>query len=308
MLLSLHIENVAVIKSIDIDFSAGFSAITGETGAGKSVILDCIGLLLGAKAEKELIRHGFSTATVSGCFGPLSESVKEKLTDNGIELDEDGLLLVQRTLTEDGRSQVKLNGRTVTLALLRSVTPNLISIHGQSDTASLTDSENHIMLLDTYCASAALLAQYGEQFAALEEIRRQIREISEKEHERERLREILQYQINDIDSAALNAGEEEELVERKVKIRNSEKIQKHADFVYRALRGAEKVNVAALLDKCAASLKQLAAFMPDCEESAERLYDVAGTVDDIAERVYDIVDGLDKDPGEALNYIEERLD
>ena len=207
MLLSLHIENIAVIKSVDIDFSDGFMALTGETGAGKSIIIDSINLLLGAKPQRELIRTGESTAMVSGLFADISDYTRGKLSDIGVELSDDGSLLIQRTITADGKGKISLNGRSVNLALLKSVSQYLVSIHGQSDTASLVSSKNHIEILDVYAGCGELLAKYRESYSALEQIRNQISEINEKALESERLREILAYQIKDIDSAGLHSGD-----------------------------------------------------------------------------------------------------
>ena len=137
MLISLHIENIAVIKSVDIDFSSGFTSMTGETGAGKSIIIDSISLLLGAKSDKELIRHGEAHAMVSGLFGNLSKSDIFALSENGVSVDEEGNILVQRTICTDGKSQVKINGRTVNLSVLKGVTPALVGIHGQNDTGEI---------------------------------------------------------------------------------------------------------------------------------------------------------------------------
>ena len=308
MLTSLHIENVAVIKSVDIDFSSGFTALTGETGAGKSVIIDSINFLLGSKAERTLVRFNAESAMVSGCFTEISEASLAALSDCGVYPDDDGNIFIQRTLSKDGKSQVKINGRTVTQGILKTLAPSLVSIHGQSDTASLTDSENHIRLLDVYAKNEDELRNYSSVYEKLEAVRGRIKDISDKERERERLREILEYQIKDIESNNLHSGEEEELVEKKVKIRNSEKIIKHSDFVYKALRGAEKVNVVALLEKSANSISQLSEYVPDFAEYSEKLRDFAYQIEDIAETVASVNDGLDVDPTETLNAIESRLD
>ena len=308
MLLSLHIENLAVIKNIDIDFSSGFMVLTGETGAGKSIIIDSINLLLGAKADKELIRTGESFAMVSGVFSRFSPTASDLLADAGISCDDEGNILVQRTISSDGRSTIKINGRTVTLLVLRSIGPALVNIHGQSDTAALLDSKNQLDLIDVYAGNEELLKEYSSAYCALEKIRGEIKTISEKEHERERLSEILAYQINDIDSYSLSDGEEEELVERKLKIKNSEKINKNAGFVFKALKGSEKGSVAFLLDKSATALAQISDVIPKFSEYSETLRDYLYQIEDIAEEVYDQFSNIDEDPEESLNQIESRLD
>ncbi|MBR2931006.1 MAG: DNA repair protein RecN [Clostridia bacterium] len=308
MLSSLHIENIAVIKEADIDFKDGFTALTGQTGAGKTVVLDCIELLLGTKADKELIRHGETVATVSGLFERLSDRSLAIISDAGIEVGEDRSLLIYRQISTDGRSVLKLNGKNATLAVLRALSHSLMAIHGQSDTNALGDPEAHIGLVDVYADNAELLSDYRAAFSSLEEIRRQKRAVIERAAEGERLREILAYQIKDIDSAGLHEGEEEELVDKKVKLRNSEKITKNAELVYKALRGSEKGSVAYLVDRSIGALSSIAGVLPDFTEYAERLRDVLYQVEDVAEEVYAVLDGLEADPTETLNLIESRLD
>ena len=240
MLLSLHIENIAVIKKIDLDFSGGFSVLTGETGAGKSIIIDSINLLLGTKADRELIRTGAPFAMVSGFFAQINESALAALADAGVYPDDDGNILIQRTVYADGKSQIKINGRTVTLSILRGVSASLISIHGQNDTSDIANTEKQLEIIDSYSNNASLLDEYRLAYEELEALRKEISEIRAKESERERLTEILEYQIKDIDSYGLYDGEEEELIDKKIKIRNSEKISKNAGFVFKALKGSEK--------------------------------------------------------------------
>ena len=308
MLSSLHVENLAVIKSIDVDFPKGFIALTGETGAGKSIIIDSINLLLGAKADKELIRHGEASAMVSGVFSALSEAELRVLSENGVSDDGEGNILIQRSVSLDGKSQIKINGRTVTLSVLKNISPLLVNIHGQNDTVALTDPKKQLELIDTYAENAELLEEYKASYDELEKIKRSIRDISEKEHERERLSEILTYQINDIDSYSLKDGEEEELVERKLKIKNSEKITKNAGFVFKALKGSEKGSVSFLLDRSATALEQISDVVPEFAEYAESLRDFLYQAEDIAEEVYRQIADMDDNPEDALNDIESRLD
>ena len=308
MLLSLHIENIAVIKKMDIDFSGGFVALTGETGAGKSIIIDSIKLLFGYKWEREFMRTGSDFSMVSAVFGSLSERTTELLSELGAYPDDEGFVLIQRTVNKDGKSQTKLNGRTVSLALLKSCAPLLMSIHGQNDTVYLTSSETHVELLDTYAQNKSMLEEYADAYLELEKVRKSIEDISNKAAEGIRLREMLEYQIKDIDSAGLHIGEEEELVEKKVKIRNSEKITKHADFVYRALVGAEKVNVANLLDKSANSLSQLSEYISECGAFSDKIREFMYQIEDIAESVSALAECGDENPTDSLNAIESRLD
>ena len=308
MLHSLHIENIAVIKQIDLEFSGGFMVISGETGAGKSIIIDSINLILGAKADKELVRHGESTATVSALFTELSDRTVMQCTELGIALDEEKSILIQRSFGIDGRSSVKINGRTVNLSILKQIAPGLVNIHGQSDSGALQDPEKHIDLIDVYASQRDTIDEYRAIFGELERVRRDIVDITKKESERERLKEILAYQIKDIDALKLRDGEEEELVDKKVKIKNSEKITKNSEFVYKALRGSEKGSAAYLIDRSITALTQLAGVVPAYSEYAEKLRDALAGVEDVAEEVYAVLEDLDDDPTTTLNEIESRLD
>ena len=308
MLHSLHIENIAVIKRVELEFSSGFMVISGETGAGKSIIIDSINLILGAKADKDLIRHGETTATVSALFTDLSDITLSQCSEYGITLDEENSLFIQRSISLDGRSIVKINGRTVNLAVLKQIAPGLVNIHGQSDTGVLADAEKHIELIDVYSSSEAHLANYREIYSQLEKTRRSIQEIIAKEAERERLKEILSYQIKDIDSVKLHDGEEEELIDKKVKIKNSEKIIKNSEFAYKALRGSEKGSAAYLIDRSITALNQLAGVIPSYEEYANKLREALAEVEDVAEEVLAVVEDFDADPTSTLNEIESRLD
>ena len=308
MLLSLHIENIAVIKSCDFDFSRGFMVLTGETGAGKSIVIDSINLLLGGKGERELIRHGESFAMVSGLFGELSHLTCERLAEIGVTPDEDGTILVQRTLGADGKNKITVNGRSISLAVLKSVMPHLVNIHGQSDTQSLFNSKNHLSLIDVYAGCTDLLDEYRSEYSTLEGIRREKEDLIRRCREGERMKEILEYQIKDIDSAGLHSGEEEELVDKKVKLKNSEKITKNSEFVFKALKGSERGSVAYLLDRSVSALSQLEGVVSSYGEYSERLRDILYQVEDIAEEVYAVLSEIDTDPTTTLNEIESRLD
>ena len=308
MLQSLHIENVAVIKRVDIDFSSGFTALTGETGAGKSIIIDSINLLLGAKADRELIRTGESYASVSGLFSDLSKNSLSVIIDAGVSVDEEGNILIQRTFFADGKSQIKVNGRSATVSQLRIIAPLLISIHGQSDTRDITDAKKQLELIDLYSHSEALLCEYQNAYFVLDAIRKQIEEIKVKEAERERLSEILAYQIKDIDALGLHDGEEEELIDKKLKLKNSEKITKNASFAFKALKGSEKGSVSLLLDKTSQALMQISDVIPDFLEYSEALREIKYKIEDIAEEVYAASSDIDADPTESINKIESRLD
>lgn len=308
MLISLHVENLAVIKSIDVDFAEGFCALTGQTGAGKSIIIDSIKLLLGAKGERDLIRHGEDFCLVSGLFGGFSQSDFDFFEALGVSADEEGTILVQRRLSTDGRSQIRVNGRAVSLTVLKSLCQNLVNIHGQADTHALTDAKTHINILDTYSSVGSLRKEYHEAYLEYVRIKSEIASITAKESERERLLEMYEYQLSDIGSLSLHEGEEEELIDKKLKLKNSERITKGASFIFRALKGSEKGSASYLIDRCLSQLTALSDVYPEFDDYAQTLREVLYKVDDIAEEVYAVLDGLDEDPTDKLNDIESRLD
>lgn len=308
MLASLHIENIAVIKSVDIDLSTGFSAFTGETGAGKSIIIDSIGLLLGKRAERECIRSGEERALVSAVFEGLSHETVEALADRGIEPDEDGRILLQRTLQTDGHSTVRINGRASTLTVLKEVGPFLVHIHGQNDNRMITDVQNQIHILDCYAEAGEQLAAYHASYDALCEVRRAMHAIAVDESERLRETEMLQFQIADIDALSLKPNEEEKLEQKRNRLRNAEKISKSASFAYRALKGSEKGSAVYLLSRSTQAVRQLADIIPAAGEWAEKLEEIMWQIDDIAEQVDTCCGDTDGDPTEQLNRVEGRLD
>ena len=308
MLASLHIENIAVIKSVDLDFGKGFSTFTGETGAGKSILIDSISLLLGNRADRELIRKGEERALVSAVFSDLDADIRASLAALGIEPDEDGLLMIQRTVSADGHSSVRLHGRAITLSVLREVGALLIHIHGQNDNRLLTDPVQHIRILDAYADDYEQLAEYRAAYEELSRIRREIQTVSGDESERLRRLEMLRYQVADIDALSLRDGEEEELEEKRRRLQNAERISKQTSFAYRALKGSEKGSVTYILSRTLQSLSQLQDVIPQATEFCEKLEDFMWQIDDIAEQVADLGGEEAGDPTEMLNRVEARLD
>ena len=308
MLNSLHIENIAVVKSADVDLGYGFTVFSGETGAGKSVIIESIKLLLGGKFDKELIRHGEDVAMVSALVTDLTSSAAEALLECGFSVDEDGAVLIQRSVNREGKNQIKINGRAAGVGVLKSLMPSLVAIHGQNETNVLADADSHLALIDTYAANAEILDEYTDIYADYTRLSRELSDLLEKRAEGARIRDLLVYQIKEIDSMNLHDGEEEEFVDKKLKIKNSEKLHKHADFVYKALRGSEKGSVAVLMDRSISSLRQISDVVPECAEYAESMREMLYRIEEIAEDVAAITDNINEDPTEALNLIESRLD
>ncbi len=308
MLLSLYIENIALIQHLEMDFSSGFHALTGETGAGKSILIDSIGLLIGSKGDKTLIRTGESQAYVCGKFGGFSSSVIAALADLGITLDEDETLLVERYLSEDGKSKVKLNSTPSTLGRLKEIGKYLIDIHGQHDTYALYDPSNYIRVLDAYSGMEETLSHYRDAYHIYADLRAQIDEMTRSESERLRLIEMLTYQVADIDAVAPKLGEDVALAEKEKRIKNSERIFKQSGFAYRALKGGEKGNVVMLLEKSAQALGQLKDVIPDVDALVAELMDCRYRIEDVAERAQDLASQDGGDPTSLINRIELRLD
>ncbi len=306
MLRSLQIKNIAVIRSADIEMSGGFIALTGETGAGKSIIIDSIGLLLGSRAPRELIRTGEERASVTALFEAPASGTLGLLDEYGIECA-DGNLLLTRTVSSDGKSSARINGQTVTQAMLREVGKRLISIHGQHDNQMLMQKSSHIRLLDAYAETAEKLAGYAAIYSELRLTEKELESEKSDEAGKMRMRDMLTYQINEINGAKLKAGEEEELVSERGRLQNAEKIAKQTDFAYRALYASEKGAVT-LIDKSAAAVSQLADVIPEAAGLAERLENFRYEIEDIATTLRSFSDTGEGDPTVRLDRIEGRLD
>ena len=307
MLQSLHIENMAVIRRIDVDFSEGFTVITGETGAGKSVMIDSLKLLLGAKAEKELIRHGESEAEVSALFYVSSPALISSLDSLGISPDEEGCLAMSRRIREDGKSISRINGKTVSLAILRDAMQYLLHIHGQDDTSFLKQAGSELQILDAAAHNEAEKAAYLSLYRKLLEARRTVERLTMDASEKARTIELLRYQIDDIEAVSPEAGEEDRLFDEKIKLKNIEKIAKQTSFAYRALRGAEKGNACYILDRAVAALRAVEGVVADAGTLADVLEEHLSDIEDVAERVKGLTDFEGEDPSLTLDRIEERM-
>lgn len=309
MLISLHIENIAVIRSLDLELERGFSVMTGETGAGKSIIIDSIGLVLGEKFSKELIRTGQSRAMVSALFGELPESVTVALSELGLAPDEDGYVFIQRSLSLDGRSVTKYNGRAIPLSLQREAGKLLISIHGQHESHSLLSPAAHIGYLDNYADISELLAEYKVYYNAMQDAAHRADLLKKGEREKEQRIDMLRFQINDIDSAKLAPDEEEKLRTEKTLLSNAKQITKQINTLYRALYKNEKgMSAYRLLEIARRSLDDIADIVPDARAYSDKLYDMQYELASVAEAAYSVLPDGHDDPEKRLSQIEDRLD
>lgn len=308
MLLSLHIENIALIRRLDIDFGPHFNVLTGETGAGKSILIDSIGLLLGDRFDRSLIRTGENEALVCGLIGGLPQETLAALSESGIVPDSDGCIQLLRTLTADGRSRARINGMAVSLTQLRSVGESAISILGQSDHQLLRDEEAYRGYLDRYAADEEALKTYSELYHSYTALSAEIRRLSMSEGERIRRVDMLSFQLKEIEALKLTKGEEERLFEREKLIKSAERIEKNARYAYTALKGAEKGNVSLWLEKSVSALEKLSDVVPEAGSMAEQLQECAYRIDDIAGQVYGLLAfHNDEDPEAELDKLETRL-
>ena len=308
MLRSLYIENIAVARQLNVDLSPGFTVITGETGAGKSVMIDCLALIMGGKSQREMIRTGAERAVVSAVFSDVV--LPDSLRDAGMEADENGELEICRTLTLDGRSAVKINRRSVPLSVLKELGASLVSIQSQSETRNLLDKSFHLDMLDEYAGTENLLREYAVPYGEWQELTASAQALRESLQQKNMLTDILKYQIKEIDAARLSAPDEDEkLTTMRAKIKNIERIAKYSTFVYRALTQSEKgATASVLLQKSSAALRQLADVMPEAEELAARLDNYRYEIEDIGESARALMDDGDvRDPEKQLNQIEARL-
>ncbi len=307
MLSSLHIENMAVIRLLDADFDRGFTAITGETGAGKSVMMESLYLLAGAKAERDLIRYGEDRATVSALFSELSPATAASLAEIGVFPDEDGCLELLRTVSQDGKNTCRVNGKMVSLSVLREVFPYLLHIHSQEDNGFLRKEGSELSVLDAVAHNGDVLERYRGVYRRLVSISQEIERLRMDESEKIRTLEMLRYQVEEIDAVSPKAGEEEALFDEKLRLRHIEKITKQAGFAYRALRGAEKGNACYIIDRAASSLRTLTEVLPEASEIADALEEHLVEIEALAERIDLFADLGGQDPTEALDAVETRL-
>lgn len=291
---------------MDVDFPDGLSVITGETGAGKSVMIDSILFLLGGKPRRDLVRNGTEKATVSAVFGSLTPEVRALLSELGFDPGEE--LMLQRTLTADGKSQCRLDGRVIPQGILREISRRLVNIHGQNDNQLLLSLPAQAKILDACADLGDLPAKYRAAYGEYSEAKRALEELLKNSAEKERLRDILRFQIGEIDAAHLKPGEEEALVEKRGKLQNAEKITKQCEFTYHVLYGSEKGAAALILERAAGAMNSLAGVIPQAGEMAAKLSDMRYEVEDIANTARDFAGENEKDPTAALNRVEERLD
>lgn len=305
MLELLHIENIAIIEAADIEFAPGFNALTGETGAGKSIVIDSLSAVLGQRTSRELIRTGAEKAFVSAAFSGMAPELTEEL---GIQPEADGTLLLQREIQTDGKNVCRVNGRPVTVGQLRALGARLLNIHGQHDGQQLLDEEQHIVYLDSFGRVESLAITYAEKYKNFTDIRRQIGALQMDEAEKARRVDTLQYQIEELRRAILTPGEEEELTARRGMLRNAEKFLDAVAGADYALNGDDSGGGAlSALRQAQDALGGVRHLDDAFGQLYERLGEAYSEVYDIAATVEDKRGELDVSPGE-LDRVESRMD
>ena len=304
MLSLLHIENIAVIERSDISFDGGFVVLTGETGAGKSIVIDAISAILGERAYRDMIRTGAQKASVRAVFTDVPRLAW--FEENGVEYDSE--VVIQREIYLDGKNVCRVNGSLVTVTILRKLGIQLINIHGQHDSASLLDEANHLGFLDAFADNADIFAAYTEKYEAVSKLRREIDRMTMDEDEKARRMDTLRFQIAEIEKAELEAGEDDVLEERRKLLQNAEKLSDGMDATVECLYGSDETDGAAsLLAQAERELARLERYTDAFSSLHERVTDLMYQVQDVAEEVRDARDGLNYSADELEN-IEARLD
>ena len=305
MLSLLHIENIALIQSADIRFEPGFNVLTGETGAGKSIVIDSIGAVLGERTSRELIRTGAKSALVTAVFTQVPPL--PWLEENGFPTGEEELLL-QRELQGDGRNVCRIDGKLVTVAQLRELGRQLLNIHGQHDGQQLLDPASHLGYLDQFGGCQPLLESYQEAYRKWHDIRREMDKLQMDEAERSRRVDTLNYQIQELERAQLKAGEDEELSARRTLLRSAGRLMEAVQSAEFALSGDEdRDGACSLIAQAEGEVQGVSSISPELGELSEKLTALRCAADDAADTLRDLSRSFDFSPGE-LDQVEERLD
>lgn len=301
MLTQLHIENIAVIEKADIEFRKGLTVLTGETGAGKSIIVDSLGAVLGARTSRELVRTGADKGVVSAVFE--TNNADKWLEDNDIDLEDE--IIIQRRISAEGKNSCRVCGVPVSVSQLRELGALLLDIHGQNDGRQLMDEANHLAYLDGYGDYGETIDRFKSAYADYKACKKEIQRLSMDEIEKERMADSLQYQIDELEKAQLKVGEEEELTAKRDLLRNSEKLTEALNGAYNALYAADQ-NAQSLTDEASALIGRAAVIADDLRETADIIENASSLLFDASERIRDFRDSLEFSPEEYDN-IESRL-
>lgn len=306
MLKTLYIENIAVIEKTTIDFSHGLNVLTGETGAGKSIIIDAINAIMGHRTSKDIIRTGESSAFVSAQFEDINMSAQNALDELGFTLEDD-VLIVQRTLSQNGKNVCKINGRPATVSMLRELSKHLINIHGQHESYELFSPETHLGYIDSYGGCGELILDYRAKYNEFKILQKKLNEANTDESERLREIDLLQFQSKELFDADIQIGEEERLEAERTALMNVEKIASLLNKARMMLDGEDSDGGVESVDIAASAMQSAASYNSEYEELSNNLTDIYYNLRDCAEGISDAIDNLENDPA-RLEEIEERFD
>ena len=306
MLKTLYIENIAVIEKTTIDFSHGLNVLTGETGAGKSIIIDAINAIMGQRTSKDIIRTGESSAFVSAQFEDINMSAQNALDELGFTLEDD-VLIVQRTLSQSGKNVCKINGRPATVSMLRELSKHLINIHGQHESYELFSPETHLGYIDSYGGCGELILDYRAKYNEFKILQKKLNEANTDESERLREIDLLQFQSKELFDADIQIGEEERLEAERTALMNVEKIASLLNKARMMLDGEDSDGGVESVDIAASAMQSAASYNAEYEELSNNLTDIYHNLRDCAEGISDAIDNLENDPA-RLEEIEERFD
>lgn len=306
MLRELSIENLAVIEKASIAFDDKLNVFTGETGAGKSILIGGINAILGGRVSKDIVRAGADKAVVTGLFDDLPQTVIDKLSENGFTAEDE--LLLQRDIHSDGKSTARINGRATTVAILRDIASELIDIHGQHDNRLLMDSDNQREILDNYGRNGELLREYGLAFKEFSALSRKIKEVSRKKTESLEKAELLRERLEELDRYNFSSDEEETIKQKLEQLRNAEYISENLYNAQTAISGDDDTDGAySLLEHCRDSVLSLSDTIPELEKLSERISDMLIELEDIREEIVQRIPDDDEDTAGMLSVYEERL-
>lgn len=304
MLKTLDIENIAVIEKASVDFSGGLNVLTGETGAGKSIVVDSINAIMGERTSRELVRYGADNAYVSAYFDDICDSALNKLKEFDIELEEDNSLLITRKISANGKSLCKVNGKTVTVSMLKEICSYLVNVHGQHDSQALLNPDLQYNYIDMLLEDKSVLSDYKETFKKLISVRRKLKSFAKDEDNKESLLELLNFQIEELEKADIKVGEREELTQKRALIQKSEDIIKSLNLAISVINGDDE-NIG-IEQACADVSRTLFKF-----DETKDVYDVFNDINDKLELAKDKAEALllsiDFSP-EEIEMIDEKLD
>ncbi len=308
MLKTLSIENIAVIEKAEIEFSNGFNVLTGETGAGKSIVVDSINAILGERTSKELVRAGSENALVTAYFEDISKEVEQKLNEFDLPCDDDGALVLSRKISAQGKSTCRINGSVCTVSMLKEVGNLLVNIHGQHDSQTLLNADFHYKFVDMYGSLDGVLDEYKQSFKQLLSVRKQLKTLTMDADERDRQIELLDYQIKELSDAEIKVGEWDELKKRKNLILNSQNLLQSLNSALSAFNGSDEYSgISTLLSTAVKEIDSVS----DVDSEIKAVYDKVEALNDSVEVVKDAlldkINSIEFEP-EELNRIEERLD